>query len=152
MNKIDKLLAVLKKAFNLTEFPTSIKEVLQSQRDLTEDKEEFVCIFSGTFCGRSNNEFVDYELLAIYLKRLLAKMPPSCDFSIRGSKRDVSEEIIYRLFFDDRHDCCQNVPFILHEFVEKNSGIINPQDFWMAVSDCFIDAFNADGTGDSRIK
>ena len=135
-----KLRSALKDAFSKPPPTPDIKAFLREQRNEL-GGEGFSHTFFNMFRGRRYNQFVDYGAMALKLTKLIN----SLDYSIDPSDHDRSfaSLIVEKLLFDDRHDCYQNVPYIIADFIKVNQDV-----FWLSVSNILIDSFNENGTGD----
>ncbi len=144
-----KLLKALQDAFGKLPTEPDVIAFLRAQRDEM-GGEDFSGLFFSMFCGRGYNQFVDYGAMALKLARLihvdLWDHVQSANTPHAGERHCVGE-MVCKLLFDDRHDCYQNVPYYIADFIKANPKL-DVMAFWLSISDILIDSFNIHGTGD----
>lgn len=131
-----KLLESFSNAFDDTP-KSSVKLFLAKQREKLGDA-DFVQTMFSFYGGRGYNQFLDYKLLAIKFAVMLDK------FHLDGYEKVY--EIVSHLFFDDRHDMYQNIPYYLQDLIELN--VERKKDILSSVAYALIDCFNVNGTED----
>lgn len=101
-----------------------------------------------TYGSRSYNNYLDYQLLACKFANLFDKLANSTwttNFSSEmnnfvGDCWEEVDDIVTNLFFDDRHDMYQNIPYSLDKISEKFSAS-DKEKLWEKISNILIESF-----------
>lgn len=147
------LLEALKMAFDVLPDTINVRDFLR-KKQCEFGSEAFSLVMFDVFCARRYNSFMDYGSMALKISRMFAdRYPYYKPLSTNDCDNDEScaHLIVDRLLFDDRHDCYQNVPYLLEDFIKSNIdsfGDKEKDEFWTLIANILITSFNCSGTSD----
>jgi hypothetical protein len=140
LNKIMKVLEFFNNCFGAMPRTPNLKHELELQlKELGPEK--FFSLVIMYLGGRGYNEFLDYSLFFLKLRKIFE----DCS-DIEEKETElflISDQLCHRLLWDDRHDLYQNLPYILEEL---------PYNRYDKVCVALIESFNPKGTGDIIYK